>query len=58
MEGIKMKQMETYHDLCKDCEYFYHCFDRDTAIKIQNDDVENMYLSPQNCKNFYPERKQ
>ena len=49
---------ETYHDLCKECEYFYHCFDGDTAIKIQNDDVENMYLSPQNCRNFYPERNQ
>ena len=21
-------------------------------------DRENMYLSPQNCRNFYPERKQ
>ena len=50
--------METYHVLCKECEYLYHCFDRDTAIKIQSNDVGNMYLSPQNCRNFYPERKQ
>lgn len=50
--------IETYHELCKECEYLYHCFDRDIAIKIQNDDVANMYLSPQNCRNFYPERKQ
>lgn len=42
----------------KNVNIFFHCFDRDTAIKIQNDDVENMYLSPQNCRNFYPERKQ
>lgn len=50
--------MESYCRLCKECEYLYHCFGRDIAIKIQNNDVEDIYLNPQNCEDFYPEVKQ
>ena len=48
---------ETYHELCKECEYLYHCFGRNIGEKIENNDVENMCLHPSSCKNFYPERK-
>lgn len=60
-EILKQKEKsmkETYHYLCKECEHLYHCFGRNIGIKIQNDDVEDMYLSPDNCRDFYPERKQ
>lgn len=50
-----MKQ--TYCRLCKECEYLYHCFGRDVGERIQNDDVENMYLKPDSCNDFYPERE-
>ena len=50
--------MDYYHDLCKNCDYLYHCFERDIAEKIQNEDVDDMYLHPSNCNNYYPERKQ
>lgn len=49
---------ETYHESCKECEHIIHCFGREVAEKIQNDDVEDMYLSPDNCRDFYPEQKQ
>lgn len=49
---------ETYHELCKECEYLYHCFGRDTGEKIENNDVSDMYLSIESCSNYYPERKQ
>lgn len=32
--------IEIYHELCKECEYLYHCFDRNTVIKIQNNDIK------------------
>lgn len=50
--------METYYRLCKECEYNYHCFGREVAEKIVNDDTEDMYLSPDKCTDFYPEREQ
>ena len=49
---------EVYYDLCKECENLYHCFGRDVAKKIQNEDVKDMYLHPDNCHDYYPERKQ
>lgn len=49
---------EYYYNLCKECEHNYHCFGREIATKIQNDDVEDMYLRPDNCRDFYPEREQ
>lgn len=49
---------EIYHEICKECEYLYHCFGRNIGEKIENNDVEDMYLHPSSCKNFYPERKQ
>lgn len=49
---------EIYHDLCKKCEYNYHCFGNELGRKISNDEIsesDNMYLSPENCKDFYPQ---
>lgn len=50
--------MDIYFEICKECEYLYHCFGRDIAMKIKNNDVNDMYLSTQNCMDFYPEIKQ
>lgn len=47
-----------YYDLCKECEYLYHCFERYVAEKIQNEDTDDMYLRLDNCNNYYPEIKQ
>lgn len=43
-----------YYCLCKDCEYLYHCFGREIGEKIENDDVDDMYLHVGICKNYYP----
>lgn len=50
--------MDYYYDLCKDCEYLYHCYGRDVGNKIENEDVDDMYLHPSTCVSYYPERKQ
>jgi hypothetical protein len=47
-----------YYSICKECEYLYHCFGRETGEKILNDDIDDMYSHPESCKDFYPERKQ
>ena len=46
---------EIYYSLCKECEHIYHCFARETAEKIQNDETDGMYLHPSKCDDFYPE---
>lgn len=47
-----------YYRLCKECEYLYHCCGREVGQKIVNDDVDDMYLHPDSCSDYYPERKQ
>lgn len=47
-----------YYYLCKECEYLYHCFGRNIGEQIENDDVDDMYLSPSHCLNYYPLRQQ
>ena len=47
--------MKYYYSLCKECEHLYHCFGRDIGEKIANDDVDDLYLHPSNCNNYYPE---
>lgn len=44
-----------YYHLCKECEHIYHCFDRETAENIKNDETKNLYLRPEKCNDFYPE---
>lgn len=44
-----------YYIQCKECEYLYHCYGREVAEKIQNDDIDDMYLRPDSCRNYYPE---
>lgn len=46
-----------YYDLCKYCEHLYHCYGRDVGQKISNDSVNDMYVHPNKCNDFYPERK-
>lgn len=46
-----------YCDLCKCCEYLYDCYSRDVAEKISSDEVDDMYLHPSRCNDFYPLRK-
>lgn len=53
-----MSEIDYYYDLCKDCEHLYNCFGRDIGEKIENENVDNMYLHPSTCTNYYPERKQ
>lgn len=47
-----------YYSLCKECEYLYHCYGREISQKIMNNDVNDMYLHPDSCNNYYPERRQ
>ena len=53
-----MRETETYYAMCKECEYLYHCFGRVIGKKIQNNETKDMYESPDNCRDFYPEIKQ
>ena len=39
-------------------KYLYHCFGRETGERIENDDVDDMYLRHGGCSDYYPERKQ
>lgn len=50
--------MDYYYDSCKNCDYLYHCFGREIGEKIQNEDVDDMYLHQNNCNDYYPEQKQ
>lgn len=50
--------MDYYYDLCKECEHLYHCFGRDIGKRIEDDNVQDIYLHPDSCRNYYPERKQ
>lgn len=47
-----------YFEWCKECNYLYHCFGRETGERIENDDVDDMYLRHGGCSDYYPERKQ
>ena len=49
---------EQYHYLCYECEYLYHCFGREIGEKIKDGDTDDMYLRPESCSSFYPEREQ
>ena len=46
-----------YYSSCKDCEHLYHCFGRDIGERIENDNVDDMYLQSNSCKDYYPEIK-
>lgn len=46
------------YELCKECEHLYHCFGRDIAEKIQNEDIDDMHLHHNTCTSYQPERKQ
>ena len=50
--------MDYYYTLCKECEHLYHCFGRVIGERIEDDGMIDMYLRTDNCKNYYPERKQ
>ena len=47
-----------YYILCKDCDNLYHCFDREVAEQLENNNVEDFYLRPDKCFDFEPLRKQ
>lgn len=49
---------EEYYKLCKECEHLYHCFTREYIKKIKENNTDDMYLRPDACTNFYPERKE
>lgn len=49
---------DIYYSQCKECEHLYHCFGREVGCKIsesETEEVEGMYLHPDNCRDFYPE---
>lgn len=48
---------ETYYDLCKECEHLFHCFGKDAANEIANDEIKDQCI-PGKCNDFYPEVKQ
>lgn len=52
-----MSKKNYYYDLCKVCEHLYYCYGRDVGEKIENDDIDDMYLHPSSCNDFYPEIK-
>lgn len=43
-----------YYYLCKTCEHLFHCFGREIAEEIENDDLDE-YLIPGLCNNYYSE---
>lgn len=45
---------DTYTFMCKHCEYLYHCYGRDIAIKIKGGNCDDLCMTG-NCDNFYPE---
>lgn len=49
--AIKVKSIK-YYDVCKECEFLYHCYGREIAERIQNDHTDNMYLYPGVCADF------
>jgi hypothetical protein len=57
LRGENMRKTD-YYDLCKDCEYLYHCFGREIGEKIEKEEVDDMYLCPGTCISYCPERKQ
>ena len=59
MRGIRKLIMRNdyYCYLCKDCEYLFHCFGREKGIEIIEDKTD-MYLCPDACIDYYPEKKQ
>jgi hypothetical protein len=45
-----------YYHLCKDCAYIRHCFDREDAERIENDEMtDEDYLRPDKCYTYYPD---
>ena len=49
--------MNYYCYLCKDCEHLFHCFGREKGVEILEGKTD-MYLCPDVCTDYYPERKQ
>lgn len=47
-----------YYNTCKECEYLYHCFGRELGEQIENNNVHDIHLHSNNCKDYYPEIKQ
>ena len=50
--SIKVKNIK-YYDVCKECEFLYHCYGREIAERIQNDQTDDMYLRPGVCSDFF-----
>ena len=49
--SIKVKNIK-YYDVYKECEFLYHCYGREIAERIQNDQTDDMYLRPGVCSDF------
>lgn len=49
--SIKVKNIK-YYNVCKECEFLYHCYGREIAEQIQNDQTDDMYLRPGVCSDF------
>lgn len=47
-----------YYNMCSECEYVYHCFGKEIGRKIQNNETDELELSSDHCKDFYPEQRQ
>lgn len=41
-----------YYEVCKECEFLYHCYGREIAERIQKDETDDMHLRPSICSYF------
>ena len=59
MNILKVKKMNRtyYFEWCKECSYLYHCYGSEDGERIENDDVNDMYLRRGGCSDYYPEIK-
>lgn len=49
--SIKVKNIK-YYDVCKECEFLYHCYGREIAERIQNDQTVLRYRNSDVDKNL------
>ena len=41
-----------YYEVCKECEFLYHCYGREIAERIKKDETDDMHLRPSICSYF------
>ena len=45
-----------YYEMCKECVFTEHCFGREDADRIENNEMtDEDYLRPDVCCDYYPD---